>query len=564
MSVAACGRCETVATVKRRLDDGTPLCRTCWRRDPASWQRCTGCGRDRPVNARDEAGDPVCGSCYRQQWPKRTCNGCDRQRRIVSRAEGGSWCETCYRQVRPRRLCGGCGRTIAINRRGRDGTPDLCAACNFAPIAVCSRCAVEAMCRRAGRTGPPVCLRCLATLELDRLLTGPDGTIDPAFERLRTAFAQAPEPRSVTGWLQRSPGARLLSQLASGEVALTHASLDALPQTASLHHLRQLLVTSGVLDERDPQLGLLEHTAARHATTLTGDAHRHAFLTYATWRELAGLRRRYPDGDTPPLASTGTHGRLASAARFLAHLTDRDVQLATLTQADIDHWIAAHPTQRRGLRNFIVHATRHGFAPPELEVPVLTTELTTRPLDPDLRWSLARRLLHDETCHPADRVVGLLVVLYAQPVARIARLTLDDITDQGTALTICFGKDHVEIPEPLAGLMRQLPSRRQIGPSGTVAQADRWLFPGRQAGLPIHPSTLARRLHRLGIDSRATRHAAMLQLASELPAAVLADILNIGVSTATRWAAHAGTSWNSYAGQRARQALVEQRELPPS
>jgi hypothetical protein len=39
--------------------------------------------------------------------------------------------------------------------------------------------------------------------------------------------------------------------------------------------------------------------------------------------------------------------------------------------------------------------------------------------------------------------------------------------------TISFGKDHVEIPEPLAGLLRQPPWRRQIGPSGTVPNAER-------------------------------------------------------------------------------------------
>lgn len=55
-------------------------------------------------------------------------------------------------------------------------------------------------------------------------------------------------------------------------------------------------------------------------------------------------------------------------------------------------------------------------------------------------------------------------------------------------------------------------------------------------------STLARRLRRLRIDVRAARHAAMLQLAAEVPAAVLADTLSIDVGTATRWAARAGAT----------------------
>lgn len=207
---------------------------------------------------------------------------------------------------------------------------------------------------------------------------------------------------------------------------------------------------------------------------------------------------------------------------------------------------------------------QHRLTAHDLAVPALQRELTTRPIAPDARWALARRLLHDDTLHPVDRVVGTLVVLYAQPVARIARLTLKDINDQTAPLTICFGKDDIEIPEPLAGFMRQLPWRRQIGPSGTVAQASRWLFPGRQAGLPIHPATLARRLRALGLDTRATRHAALLQLAGEVPAAVLADTLNRDVGTATRWATRAGATWNTYTGERARHGSTRQDATPIS
>lgn len=550
MSVAACGRCDAVAPVKRRLADGTPLCRTCWRRDPASWKICSGCGQSRPVNARDDAGRPVCVSCYRQLAPTRACDGCGRERRIVSRREGSAWCETCYRQVRPRRRCGGCGRVTAINKRGRDGSPDLCAACNFAPTATCVRCGVEAMCRRADGTGPPTCLRCVATTQLDELLTGPNDTIDEAFDQIRQVFATAPQPRSILVWLQRSPGAQLLRQLVAGEIGLDHTSLDRLPQTPSLHHLRQLLIATGVLDEHDLQLTLLEQAARRHAATLGDSEDRQIFLAYVSWSELPRLRRRYPNG-IPPLAATTARARMATAARLLTHLTDQDDGLATVTQSEVNSWITAHPGQQQTTRAFLMWAVRHRHAPPDVTVAVRPGgQSSPRPLAPDARWQLARRLLHDDTLEVADRVAGILVVLYAQPVARIVRLTCDDIDDQGTRLTICFGADDVEIPVPLAQLARQLPAPAQTGPSGSVRAARRWLFPGRQAGLPMHPSTLARRLHRVGIDVRAARNAAMLQLAAEIPAAVLADTLSIDVGTATRWAASAGATWSRYAAAR--------------
>ncbi len=204
------------------------------------------------------------------------------------------------------------------------------------------------------------------------------------------------------------------------------------------------------------------------------------------------------------------------------------------------------------MRPFVLFASRRGLAPPRLDVPLPRSrdESTSPALAAEQRWRLARRLLHDDSLDPADRVVGALVLLYAQPVTRIARLTLADITDHGGRLSLTFGKDHLEIPQPLAGLLRQLPWRRQIGPSGVVPGADRWLFPGRQAGRHIHPDHLRRRMLDLGLPPRAARHVALLQLAREVPAAELADTLNIDVGTATRWAARSGANWTGYAADR--------------
>ncbi|MGH3440965.1 MAG: hypothetical protein ACRDUY_02760 [Nitriliruptorales bacterium] len=547
----ACARCGRLGVVWRRMTDGKALCRNCWNADPSSWKRCSRCRREGRVNALDDGGAPICMRCYRDIQPRRRCHGCGRERAIALRQGERDLCGTCYRRVQPRRRCGGCGRETRINKRARDGQPDLCAACNWAPIAVCSRCGDEAMCRHASHVGPPVCLRCLAMERLDALLTRPDGSIDDVFAALRDAFLAAHQPRSLFAWLDRSPGAALLRRLAVGEIELDHAGLDRLEQTPSLRHLRQLLVACGVLPERDANVALVEQAIRRHEAAVEDANMRRAFRAYATWDELARLRRRFPQGDTPALAAKGVKSDLSQAARFLHHLHRRGVALEDLTQSDLDRWLADGPAARRQIRGFIAWVTRRGLAPGGLEVPVRRSRsFLTPPLDAEERWRHARRLLHDDTIDPADRVVGILVVLYAQPLARIARLTIDDIRDDDTALTISFGKDHVDIPEPLAGLLRQLPWRRQIGPSGMVPGADRWLFPGRQAGRPIHPEHLRTRLAALGIASRPARQAALLQLSREVPAAVLADMLNIDAGTATAWAARAGGTWNRYAARR--------------
>lgn len=165
---------------------------------------------------------------------------------------------------------------------------------------------------------------------------------------------------------------------------------------------------------------------------------------------------------------------------------------------------------------------------------------------------MARRLIHDDSLDLADRVVGTLVVLYAQPVTHVARLRRSDVVYEDGQTLIKLGRELMAIPEPLGTLLRTLPWRRQVGPSGKVEAASEWLFPGRQAGLPLHPEYLRKRLGELGIECRASRNAALLQLGSRLPAAVLADKFNVHRTTADRWVRTAGGDWARYAAERSR------------
>ncbi|MTV26428.1 hypothetical protein FTX61_13535 [Nitriliruptoraceae bacterium ZYF776] len=92
------------------------------------------------------------------------------------------------------------------------------------------------------------------------------------------------------------------------------------------------------------------------------------------------------------------------------------------------------------------------------------------------------------------------------------------------------------------------PAPRAPWPTPTVGCS-----PERQAN-PSAPPNLSRRLAALGIQARAARHAALLQLARDVPAADLADTLNIDVTTATTWAARSGATWNNYAATRVNNA----------
>ncbi len=76
--------------------------------------------------------------------------------------------------------------------------------------------------------------------------------------------------------------------------------------------------------------------------------------------------------------------------------------------------------------------------------------------------------------------------------------------------------------------------------------------PATYPGRPITAARLGVRLGALGIDARAARRSALIQLAAELPAAVLADTLDIKIATASDWVKTAGGDWANYAATTAR------------
>jgi hypothetical protein len=110
-----------------------------------------------------------------------------------------------------------------------------------------------------------------------------------------------------------------------------------------------------------------------------------------------------------------------------------------------------------------------------------------------------------------------------------------------------LGGDPILVPEPLAELIRELAAARRghasLGDQGTSP----WLFPGGQPGRPISAYRLAERLRQLGLRSRQARSAALFQLATELPAALLARLLGIHVSVAVAWQRASGGDWTGYA-----------------
>ncbi|MEU5852211.1 hypothetical protein [Saccharopolyspora shandongensis] len=182
----------------------------------------------------------------------------------------------------------------------------------------------------------------------------------------------------------------------------------------------------------------------------------------------------------------------------------------------------------------------------------------------DERWALLRRLLHDDQLDPVIRFSGLLVLLFAQPASRIVRLTTDQIITTKDKTQILIGRKPLDLPPPLDDLAQQLVERRRGHALLGHTDDHQWLISGGAPGQALTEGALLLRLRPLGILTRPARNTAMMDLAGQLPAAVLSQLLGLSDPTAAEWVQEAGAYRAAYAADIARRsdAQVRSNETP--
>ena len=333
---------------------------------------------------------------------------------------------------------------------------------------------------------------------------------------------------------------------------LTHDTLDtldALGPDRSVEHLRALLTASGALPDHDRSLDRLEDFFERHVERIGDPADRKTVRAWLRWQVLPRLRRRADSQSSMAHSANNARGALRAVTDLIDGIASRGRNLQTATQTDLDAWFA-HPGAQRWLaRPFLAWAHQHKHLASNLQLPP-TPKRPAPELDDPQRWALARRLVADDTLPVDNRVAAALVVLYGQPLSRVARLTTNDLR-AGADGTVNVTVDGRPMPllEPFATLIGQLPTRRTNGVTDQIPSI--WLFPGGHAGKHVNPVILGHRLRAIGVESRNMRNSARAQLVTEIPPAVLGNLIGISPATASRWATLTNTNWNAYAGGQA-------------
>ena len=390
------------------------------------------------------------------------------------------------------------------------------------------------------------CRRCSLRARLDRLFDDGTGHINASLVPLVDALAAMEVPRGGLSWLSHPATVARIRAVATTAVPLSHHGIDQLPVSGGREHLRELLVVHHILPVRDRYLAAFERWAASRLTAISDLHHRRLIAAYLRWHHRPRLQHLAADGELTESRYSTARAQTNIAVRLLAWLAQRHTDLEHCSQADIDTWFANGPSTRIHTRAFLGWAIRTGRRA-SLELPA-DRQATPHALPEPERLKLLARLLADDTIDIIDRVAGTLVLLYALPASRINRLRLTDLHPGPNGLTLRLGPDPLFVPAPLTVLINELAnSRRHLRGGGHPH--NEWLFPGRCAGQPIEPDQLAERLNRHGITRRA-RTAALNALLTDVPAPVLAKLLDRKPWRVTTRAATLGTDWARYASLR--------------
>ena len=219
----------------------------------------------------------------------------------------------------------------------------------------------------------------------------------------------------------RNPVTKATLELLRPSEHLTHEALDELASTGR-----------GLADRVDvpryiraPRIAASPRRGSRAARTLGGSPY--------TWRisgrrsgsrtavrAVVDLRRARRRRDTSWLSNSASR-QVSGCVRLLSWLRDHGHDLSSCDQPQLDRWAGGNRSRALEARAFVRWAVRnhlaHGLSVRRGPDPIPVSTITLA-----RQQQVASALLDNPGVPVADRLAGLLVVLYAQLFTRIARM----------------------------------------------------------------------------------------------------------------------------------------------
>ena len=424
----------------------------------------------------------------------------------------------------------------------------VCASCAGAvSIFACCECG-----REDNLYGFRRCARCILRERLTALLTDP-GT-GQIHVRLRPVFDElvgSDRPQAGIWWLRKKPGVgpRLLGQMASGQIEISHDSFRALPSDRTHDYLRTLLAAVGVLPPFEIRI---ERMLPWLDTVLAGLPADQAALVrrFAHWYVLPRMRTAARENRLTQTMTNAARRRVRVAIEFLAFVDADGATAASATQELLERYQVQVVQSTRGYVHAFVVWLRDSRINTGLHIAWVPQPAPAVTVSDEQRWRAVDRLLHDRTLRRYTRIGGLFTLLFAQPLTRIVAMRTDQVILAADTVHVAFNDLPIQMPAVLDDLIREHLEHR--GKSLYASRETGWLFPGGNPGRHLATENIRSQLVAIGIKPFEGRKATMFQLAGDVPAPVLAELIGTTDINAANWAKLAARDWTGYIADRSR------------
>lgn len=455
---------------------------------------------------------------------------------------GDQLCHSCfYTAMRTHGVCPNCGHDgVLPGRRNRTDPRPVCLTCAGIPgDFTCRTCHSEGEIYRSGQ-----CARCALREDLCKILLH-DPVDLAAMQTFIEVLCGVDRPESILTWKRNIHVLQLLGGITSGAIPLTHDGLTAAGRGKHVGHLRSILEHHGLLPPRDEHLARLELWLADKLDAIESPTVRAPVEQFATWHHLRRLRSESKPGQSSDGPTRSAKQEISETIKFLTWL-ERTHQrtIADCTQQDVDEYLTSGPTTRHLIRTFFIWAKKS-----KLNVAVLIgfrQAKTTPTITQDQRLVWIKELLTGDSETLPYRIAGILLLLYAQPLTKVAALQSTAISYADGETRIELGKEPIPVPEPFASQLNYHRHNRPNLRTAGGAIGTPWLFPSSRPGRHIDPQVIMRRLRALGVNLLGSRNTALQQLVSEIPAPLVAEMLGYSNQVTQRHAAEVRRTWAEY------------------
>ena len=308
-----------------------------------------------------------------------------------------------------------------------------------------------------------------------------------------------------------------------------------------------------MLAPRDEPLARLEAWLASKLDAIAASAVRAPVEQFATWHHLRRLRRNSAPNQASDAPTRSAKQEITETIKFLTWLDEHHHRTAaTCLQHDLQEWLATGPTTRTEVRSFVAWANKTKLNT-AIHLDVRQPQ-STRLITQDQRLAWINELLTGDVQTLAYRVAGTLLLLYAQPLVRIAALKTTAVDATHDEILITLGAQPIPVPHPFAGMLERPPPQPTQPANRRRHRRQPMAFPRAQSRKThLHPHSMLRKLHHRGINVLGARNCALQNLVAEIPPPVVAHLLGYSHHCTHHHAQLAAQPWSRYVTQQSKQ-----------